>query len=132
MCFLLVSINCETKFQTEYLGHCVRHILSLYSASANPPSSVVLIGHSLGGVVAKALLSRPDFAAQSVRVLITLATPHEPVLVLDSETRAFYDGVDSAWNASRTLTVSKKGKKTKKRPLDHVTFVSIGGGGTVK
>ena len=52
-----------------------------------------------------------------VNTIITLATPHEPVVVLDAQTRDFYDAVNDRWNGSRVA-----GR------FPHLTFVSIGGG----
>jgi glycosylphosphatidylinositol deacylase len=46
-----------------------------------------------------------------------LATPHEPVLVLDRYTREFYDTVNAFWNNTSSAA-----------SLSHLTFVSIGGG----
>ncbi len=48
--------------------------------------------------------------------MITLATPHQPVLVTDWQTRAFYDAVNAHWNSTRD------------KELKDVTLVSIGGG----
>lgn len=49
-----------------------------------PPQSVVLVGHSMGGVVARALYTLPRFNPQLVELIITQASPHlAPVLVLD-------------------------------------------------
>jgi triacylglycerol esterase/lipase EstA (alpha/beta hydrolase family) len=57
------------------------------------PSSVVLIGHSLGGLVAKSLLVSPAVSPSSVQVIITLATPHTPVVLMDAHKHNFYDKV---------------------------------------
>lgn len=49
-----------------------------------PPQSVVLVGHSMGGVVARALYTLPRFNPSLVSLIITHASPHlAPVLVLD-------------------------------------------------
>jgi len=94
---------------------CVERVLDMYKGKRD---SVVLVGHSIGGVVAKSLFARPGFDAGKVSVLLTLATPHGPVLVADSQTRAFYDQVDAYWAANRTVDPK----------LSSVTFVSVGGG----
>lgn len=31
----------------EFVHHCIKHILSLYGSVKNPPTSVVLVGHSM-------------------------------------------------------------------------------------
>lgn len=80
--------------QTQFVAHCVERILQLYqSPSANQkfmPQSVVLIGHSIGGVIAKALFTNPEFDPFKVHTIITLATPHTPVVVVDKYTSDFY------------------------------------------
>lgn len=49
-----------------------------------PPRSVVLVGHSMGGVVARALYTLPRFNPNLVDLIITQASPHlAPVLALD-------------------------------------------------
>lgn len=49
-----------------------------------PPQGVALVGHSMGGVVARALFTLPRFNPQLVGLIITQASPHlAPVLALD-------------------------------------------------
>lgn len=106
--------------QAQFVAHCVEKILGLYVGSStkakSPPSSVVLVGHSLGGVIAKSLFTDPNFNPYSVQVILTLATPHTPVLLLDKFSHDFYSKVDMFWTENRN------------KNLSHVTVVSIGGG----
>ena len=59
----------------------------------------MVIGHSVGGVVAKSLLVSGDAASAdavspaAIQVIITLATPHTPVLLMDAQAHNFYDKV---------------------------------------
>ena len=64
-----------------------------------------------------AFLNVALFIHLQVNTIITLATPHEPVVVLDTHTRDFYDAVAARWNGSRAA-----GR------FPHLTFVSVGGG----
>lgn len=49
-----------------------------------PPQSVVVVGHSMGGVVARALYTLPRFNPNLVSLIITQASPHlAPVLSFD-------------------------------------------------
>jgi triacylglycerol esterase/lipase EstA (alpha/beta hydrolase family) len=58
------------------------------------PTSVVLIGHSLGGLVAKSLLlSSSSIKPASIQLILTLATPHSPVLLMDVHAHNFYEKV---------------------------------------
>jgi len=59
--------------QTVFVAACINHILSLYSG-AKPPS-VALVTHSMGGVVAQALFTLPDFNHSHVHTIIALASP---------------------------------------------------------
>jgi glycosylphosphatidylinositol deacylase len=70
--------------QVTFVSFCINHILSLYHSTSFPPSSVLILGHSVGGIVAKALFSQPTFHLSLVNTIITLGTPNAaPVLSLD-------------------------------------------------
>lgn len=74
--------------QTVYVSHCIKAILALYKGKMN---NVILIGHSMGGIVAKgALLLAPNMNVSSASMIINLATPHTPSLVLDSIFANYY------------------------------------------
>jgi len=53
--------------ERTYVLDAIRYILSLYP----PNTSVVVMGHSMGGVVATSLLPSPDISA-----IVTMSTPH--------------------------------------------------------
>ena len=53
--------------ERTYVLDSIRYILSLYP----PNTSIVVMGHSMGGVVATSLLPSPDISA-----IITMSTPH--------------------------------------------------------
>ncbi|KAJ9062613.1 GPI inositol deacylase [Entomophthora muscae] len=63
--------------QAEYINDCIGHILKMYSGSAkNPaPTAVLVIGHSMGGVVARAAIRLPNYKTKSINTIITLSTP---------------------------------------------------------
>lgn len=72
----------------------VRHILSLYPFSPSRPSSVLIIAHSMGGVVAQALFTLPDFPPSLVPTIITLSSPlARPVVAFDLTLLEFYDSI---------------------------------------
>ena len=100
--------------QAEFVRQSIEAILGLYQGKQK---SVVLIGHSVGGLIAKALFTDEKFDSKQVQTIITLATPHTmPVINTDYYIDHFYQKIDSYWNASRT------------NALDHVLLVSMGGG----
>ena len=67
--------------QAEFVRKSIQDILSLYEGQKQPPKSVVLVGHSVGGLVAKALFLDPNFDHSTVNIIITLATPHSAPVV---------------------------------------------------
>ncbi|XP_054720836.1 GPI inositol-deacylase-like [Uloborus diversus] len=97
--------------QTEFVAECINHIISIYSSK-----KIVLIGHSMGGVIAKAVFSLPFFHPNNVSLIITLASPlKKPVLAVDSAIVNFYEKTTQAW------------KYRLKDDLNHIPIVSIGG-----
>lgn len=111
--------------QAEYLNDAVRFILSLYSNSTNPPKSVILLGHSMGGVVTRVMLTLPNYVENSVNTIITLAAPHAAApATFDGDIMKIYGATDKFWRAGfydDELSVSSK-------RLKNVTLISITGG----
>ncbi|RVE57714.1 hypothetical protein OJAV_G00201970 [Oryzias javanicus] len=102
--------------QTHFLHESIKAILRLYKHLKAPPQSVVLVGHSMGGVVARALFTLPRFNTRLVSLIITQASPHQaPVLALDPYLLDFYSAVRTRW-------VNQANK------LRNVTVLSVGGG----
>ncbi|PSK37318.1 GPI inositol-deacylase [Elsinoe australis] len=118
--------------QADYLNDAIAYILSLYH---NPhrsvrdpdlpdPTSVILVGHSMGGIVARAMLVRPNYLSNSVNTIITLAAPHARAPVsFDSDMISIYEEINAYWRRSYSEQWASK------NPLWHVTLVSIAGGG---
>jgi glycosylphosphatidylinositol deacylase len=103
--------------QAAFVRQSVQAILDLYKADASKPSSVVLIGHSVGGLVAKSLFLDKTFNPKAVHTIITLATPHAaPVINIDPYLNRFYLTIDNFWSINRHLS------------LAHISLISIGGG----
>ncbi|XP_041929415.1 GPI inositol-deacylase [Alosa sapidissima] len=102
--------------QTRFLHESIKAILRLYKEHPDPPTSVVLVGHSMGGVVARALFTLPRFNSRLVSLIITQASPHQaPVLPLDPYLLEFYSAVRQRWI-------------TGAQDLRNVTVLSVGGG----
>ncbi|KAG7259465.1 hypothetical protein CRUP_015109 [Coryphaenoides rupestris] len=102
--------------QTLFLHECIKAVLRLYKGLDRPPSTVVLVGHSMGGVVARALFTLPRFSPNLVSLIITQASPHlAPVLALDTHLLEFYSAVRERWVRHADN-------------LANITVLSVGGG----
>ncbi|KAG8515625.1 GPI inositol-deacylase, partial [Galemys pyrenaicus] len=84
--------------QTKFVHECIKTILKLYKGQEFAPKSVAIIGHSMGGLVARALLTLKNFKQDLISLLITQATPHvAPVMPLDRFITDFYMTVNNYW-----------------------------------
>lgn len=104
--------------QTEFVRQAIYRILDLYQGSTcQRPNNVVLVGHSMGGLIAKGLFNSPVFDPSVVRVIFTFATPHSrPVIVFDEYIYRYYRTTSKTWLSGRP------------NKLKHVTLISVGGG----
>ena len=118
--------------QAEYVNEAVAYILSLYHDAKRlrrdpglpDPSSVILIGHSMGGIVARTVLVTPKYQANSVNTIITMSTPHaRPPVSFDADIVSLYEQINDYWRTSYMQEHSSN------NPLWHTTLISIAGGG---
>ncbi|UNI22091.1 GPI inositol deacylase [Purpureocillium takamizusanense] len=117
--------------QAEYLNEAIRYILALYSdpqrsdrdSNLPDPTSVIVLGHSMGGVVARAMLVQPNYQANSINTIITMSAPHaRPPVTFDGQIVQIYDEINDYWRHAYAQ------KWANDNPLWHVTLVSIAGG----
>ncbi|NWJ10904.1 PGAP1 deacylase, partial [Crypturellus undulatus] len=102
--------------QTKFVHECIKVILKLYRDREFAPTSVAIIGHSMGGLVARALLTLKNFRPELINLLITQATPHvAPVMPLDKYLTDFYTAVNNHWIL-------------KAQDLRNLTTLSVAGG----
>ena len=108
------------------------YILSLYHETRRgphdvglpDPQSVIIVGHSMGGVVARAMLTMPNYLPNSINTIITMAAPHAlPPAPFDWEMQRIYNNVNGYWRKAYAA------KWANNNPLWHVTLISIAGGG---
>ncbi|ABN67442.2 lipase/thioesterase [Scheffersomyces stipitis CBS 6054] len=114
--------------QAEFLNEAIHFILGLYSNTDNPPKSVIIVGHSMGGVVARVMLTLPNYTDGTVNTIITLASPHAAApLTFDGDILKIYSAVDRFWFDGFHPTTSDI-SQTAHRRLHDVSLISITGG----
>ena len=118
--------------QAEYLNDAVAYILSLYHdprrSQRDPglpdPSSVILVGHSMGGVVARTMLTMSNYQSNSINTIVTMSAPHaRPPVSVDADIVRTYKEINEYWRQAYSQTWAND------NPLWHVTLISIAGGG---
>ncbi|RCK56581.1 GPI inositol-deacylase [Candida viswanathii] len=76
--------------QVEYITDAIAFIASLYPESPSGTNNIILIGHSMGGLVAKIAAARNE---GKVNTIVTLATPHADPFPWLLKTSEFNDEV---------------------------------------
>ncbi|KAG0287304.1 GPI inositol deacylase [Linnemannia gamsii] len=112
--------------QAQFLNDAIAYILSLYQderhsdPSLPRPTSVLIVGHSMGGIVARSLFTMSNYQPGSVNTILTAATPHMiPPVTLDFEISNIYNTIESFWT---------RGFLGPDAPLRNVSLISIAGG----
>jgi glycosylphosphatidylinositol deacylase len=118
--------------QAEYLNDAIAYILSLYHDSRRStrdsdlpdPTSVIVLGHSMGGIVARTMLTMPNYQSSTINTIITMSAPHaRPPVSFDSDVVKTYKRINDYWRQAYSQ------KWANNNPLWHVTLISIAGGG---
>uniref|UniRef100_A0A6G1S836 GPI inositol-deacylase n=1 Tax=Aceria tosichella TaxID=561515 RepID=A0A6G1S836_9ACAR len=110
--------------QIQFVHLAVKKIISMHPIETN---GVILVGHSVGGFIAKALLTNPDFDPASIPLLINLASPiTRPFVNFDSKMRHLYHSTHDAWsqrqNLSSTLSISISGGPSDRLVPTHLSL----------
>ncbi|GAA5980826.1 hypothetical protein JCM21900_003767, partial [Sporobolomyces salmonicolor] len=95
--------------QAEYTADCIRYILGLYANRRGKPdpTSVIVVAHSMGGIVARAAFLSAQYQSRSISTLITFATPHlVPPITVDPGVNHVYAAVNSYWREAYSLSSS--------------------------
>ncbi|GAM22901.1 hypothetical protein SAMD00019534_060760, partial [Acytostelium subglobosum LB1] len=126
--------------ETEYVNECIKIILGLYqqpqqqmNTDTSKPTSVILIGHSMGGIVARMSVLLPNHIYGSVTTIITLNSSHRNAPIYSHQsTSHFYHELNRHWSESiqpRHFEFNDKGELTHLPPIyDKIVVVSVGGG----
>jgi glycosylphosphatidylinositol deacylase len=118
--------------QAEYLNEAIAYILSMYHdprrSQRDPdlpdPTSVIILGHSMGGIVARTMLVMPNYQSNTINTIITMSAPHaRPPVSFDGEIVQTYKKINDYWREAYSQ------KWSNNNPLWQVTLISIAGGG---
>ncbi|KAL3677735.1 hypothetical protein R1sor_020691 [Riccia sorocarpa] len=127
----------------EYVVHAINRILDRYKESWEArslqtkevgdflPTSVILVGHSMGGFVARAALVHPQLRKGAVETIITLSSPHLLApLPLQPSLGHLFNRVNDAWRKGYEAPLKRVGRvRRKSEPsLARVVVISIFGG----
>ncbi|XP_052196257.1 uncharacterized protein LOC127803797 isoform X2 [Diospyros lotus] len=126
---------------TEYVVHAIHRILDQYkdshdgrvregaAVSGSLPKSVILVGHSMGGFVARAAIVHPCLRKLAVETVLTLSSPHQsPPVALQPSLGLYYARVNEEWRKGYEVQTSRTGRYASDPPLSRVVVVSISGG----
>lgn len=82
--------------QSLFVANAIQYILSLYPADDPASQRILLLGHSMGGIVARHAVTRLGRA--SVPAIITMSTPHLlPPVTFGRGMQDIYDEIDVFW-----------------------------------
>lgn len=88
--------------QAEYLNDAISYILSLYEESSSYdiplPESVIIVAHSMGGIVTRLMMTLENHIPGSINTILTLSSPHavSPV-TFDGDILKIYRKIDDYW-----------------------------------
>ncbi|KAK4267678.1 hypothetical protein QN277_024428 [Acacia crassicarpa] len=123
----------------EYIVYCIHKILDQYkvsydartrgaASSGSLPKSVILVGHSMGGFVARAAVIHPRLRKSAVETILTLSTPHQsPPLALQPSLGYYFQRVNQEWREGYKVQPSNTGRYVSDPVLSRVVVVSISG-----
>ncbi|KAJ9107049.1 hypothetical protein QFC19_002918 [Naganishia cerealis] len=97
--------------QSLYVACAIQYILDLYPVHNPASQSIILVGHSMGGIVCRHAVTRMEIS--QVSAIITMSTPHLiPPVTFERGMQAAYDRIEafwhSAWYENRPAELSAK------------------------
>ncbi|XP_020696935.1 uncharacterized protein LOC110110005 isoform X3 [Dendrobium catenatum] len=129
------------KEHTEYVVYSIHRILDLYKdsretrsqegadASGSLPNSVILVGHSMGGFVARAAAIHPGLRKSAIETILTLSSPHQaPPVALQPSLGHYFSQVNHEWKKGFIPQAGHSGHTLYGSKLSHVLVVSVSGG----
>ncbi|XP_021769429.1 uncharacterized protein LOC110733661 [Chenopodium quinoa] len=126
---------------TEYVVYAIHRILDQYKESSDArtkegaavseklPKNVILVGHSMGGFVARAATVHPNLRKSAVETIVTLSSPHQsPPVALQPSLGYYYSSVNQKWREGYHTQGSHARSYASRPTLSHVVVISISGG----
>ncbi|KAK0559836.1 GPI inositol deacylase [Tilletia horrida] len=95
--------------QATYVNEVIAYLLTLYAPvpGHSNVTSVPILAHSMGGIVARLLLEQPNYVNGSVDTIITLSTPHVfPPAPFDRSIESVYKRVNRPARSFSSLVAS--------------------------
>lgn len=129
--------------QAEFANEAVKFILELYSNSPKSPKSVIIIAHSMGGIVSRIMPTLPNYVEDSIETILTLSSPHSAApLTFDGDLLRIYSAVDQFWykgfhyknsddnndNKVKKLDTTREVTEIAHKRLQNMALISITGG----
>ncbi|XP_061388136.1 GPI inositol-deacylase [Musca vetustissima] len=127
--------------QKNFLRTAILAVRRLYKKRYDVDKSIILVGHSMGGKVAQAVLEDPEIA-RYINTIIYISSPMDkPVVNFDPKINNFYTSTERYFTNKRTThlpnrqtnvctnyqdRIPQSGNESK--ILDHVLTISMGGG----
>ncbi|XP_048327916.2 uncharacterized protein LOC107415154 isoform X1 [Ziziphus jujuba] len=133
--------GCILEEHTEYVVYAIHRLLDQYkesydareregaASSGHLPKSVILVGHSMGGFVARAAIIHPHLRKSAVETVLTLSSPHQsPPLALQPSLGHYFARVNHEWRMGYQVQRTHAGHYVSDPVLSHVVVISISGG----
>lgn len=124
--------------QSYFVNICVKRILQKYSRLKSPPTSVIIVAHSMGGMVARGAMVQSNYNFDSIQTIFTLSTPQRfAPYPLDQNMILYYKKVNEFWIDGTKKPIRNKESATYFRNhvqltareiMENIIVVSIGGG----
>ncbi|KAJ9120760.1 hypothetical protein QFC22_002692 [Naganishia vaughanmartiniae] len=85
--------------QSLYVSYAIQYILDMYPAASPASQSIILVGHSMGGIVARHAVTR--LTDPRVSTIITMSTPHLiPPVTFERGMQVVYDVIEAFWRSA--------------------------------
>jgi len=100
-----VSVVHQAKFLNDVVSHLLEHF------QVHGTTSIIVVGHSMGGIVARTMLTLPNYRRGSINTIVTMATPHlAPPVSVEQDLTNLYESINGFWRdqfAPTSFTNSK-------------------------